>query len=187
MPFKRKTRKPSKSVMKYVQKAMSANKEPHYISTVNIGAGVSTIGTTIGICDIAAGDGINNRTGHEIYLNRLFFRYSVVTGDATNDVRFVLYSKKDSSAADMAITTNDPIDPDQFTVYMDKLCTVNTNNSSKICSGNYRWRGRGKKVIFDGTAYQSQTQGNTKLYIVSDSSVAPNPSISGHVKTWYKE
>lgn len=186
--FPKKTaRGPSKAIKKYIAQALRKDKERKYVAYDADAVAISTTGTTIDLSDIATGDGVNTREGHEIFATSIQGRYVVLAGDANNIVRFILYSKKDTSAADLAVDTNDFIDPDQFTIYFDKIVTTGTGNLQKMVAVNHKFRGKGKKITYDGTASTSYTMGHTQLYIVSDSSATAHPARSGHVAINFTE
>lgn len=188
MPYKRRYyRRPKKSIHNMVKKMIQNDKEQKRAQNEFTNLSQSTTGLNTAITDIATGDGIGNRDGHEIFLNKFRARYAVVAGDTTNEVRFILYSKKDVSGSDIAASTRSALDYDNYTIYLDKLCVVGTGELIKVCNLKKTWPGRGKKVLYDTTSSTSQTQGEVLMYTVSDSGAATHPTMNGHYELFFKE
>lgn len=184
--YKRKNPKPSKNLRKMVSQLIQKDKELHRINGVTTQYSLSTAGTTIDMADITAGDGLANRTGHEIFLQSYYARYHLVAGDATNIIRMIVYSKRDESSPDMNIVYNGIPDKDQFVIYDDKSCIVATDKP-ETCVLSYKFKGKGKKVTYDNLLGSSPVSGNLKMFWCSDSTTVAHPVMDGHFLTYFKE
>lgn len=174
-----------KNLKQIIRKTVNDDKELKRIN-FSFNSTVSTAGSTILMSDITAGDGSAERDGHEVLLQSMYARFACVTGDPTNIIRFILYSKKDASGSDLIVAVNGIVDKDKYTVYQDKTCMVSTYET-RMCEIKHKFRGNGKKIIFDSTGSTSQTEGNVMIYIVSDSAAATHPNYNGFASTWFKD
>lgn len=144
------------------------------------------------LTDIDQGDSQADRTGNQVWVTGYFARLAFAVGDTTNLIRVVVYIPKDSDdslSSGTDIHTN--IDLDKFTVLYDKLVALNANGDAvKVIQFKKKFnRGRRRGVnarYFSGTGTDI-AKNAIKLYVVSDSLAAPDPTISGGMRVYYKD
>lgn len=130
--FNRKYKGTGYTMMKKVaQKVFNKNAEVKY--TIDHTAGSINIDTTGTIAQVATptlGTSVNERTGNEIRIRSIQFKGSVVAGDATNFVRFIIFQWKSRSPTAPVIT--DILDSTVGGLYYNNLYNKTLGSSFKI-------------------------------------------------------
>lgn len=153
---------------------------------------ISTSVHTIEMSDIATGDGSGARDGNEIIARSFYAKYTLgLHASATASVvRFVLYTPRD---ADQLLTTLDVtnrIAPEDFTVWMDKLVTVNTDYPVKVVTLAKKWYNKvrkGMKIQYNSGATTGSTTENPVVLAIVSNEATNTPQINGDTTLYYKD
>lgn len=161
-----------------------------HFNFVAVGSNASLSPLSFQLTAISTGDSHDNREGEKIRLMSFSYKGTVLTGDATNILRMIVYRPYNISAdlnAD-AFEINSRVDPHKYFVYVDKLVTVDTANPLKQFNLNVKFGGsRGIPITYDGTATTSVSKNKILVYIVSDSAAVTHPSVQAQGRVWYKD
>lgn len=174
----------------------------------NINTGVTTSGQIFPLGQIAAGTGSNARLGLKIRAKRIDYRVLFIASvtnviaisDLFNNLRFmVLRTRGPYSGITTGLLPNtfqmiDPTGP--FTLLKDEIVFEKNVSSGFSAAGSaYASSPEGVwvvgsiplnyDIIFDGPTATSDQDNMPFLYVVSDSSVTPNPTIEGTFRFWY--
>lgn len=175
-----------------VKKAMLMSHETkRNVETLSAQA-VSTSVHTLEMTDIATGDGSGARDGNQVYVRSLYGRYTVgLHASATATVvRMLVYTPKD---ADQLLTTIDYIDrvpPENHTVWLDKLVTVNTDTPVKVVTLSKKWWNKripGMKVQYDSGATTGSTTRNPVVVAFVSNEATNTPTLNGDTTLYYKD
>lgn len=200
MPFKRK-RRPyrrrrgiSKSLRTYVQKTISANQETKQRDLSWDAIGIQDAGRTplnAVINDLAQGDTQNTRDGNQVRITGFYGKFVVTGADSTNIVRFILYIPKDQSDSLSGIDIHSLIDQDSFTVLYDRTITTTSGGVNQkvftVAKNFHRGSRKGLLTQFYGTGSQDFVKNPIRMYVVSDSLAVTDPSLTGHLRTYFKD
>lgn len=194
--YKKKSSRVSKAVKKYVSKAITVEKELKFLHTpVWSNSGISSAYSQVSSLQlIPQGSSVSSREGNSVQQLGFKYRVSVLNGDQTNMVRFIMY-RRDQGAISSAYvpTIYQPLSP-AFTqqcdrVIMDKTIAVNSDSAtagaSQVMRTGYI---RAKHILH----YASSTTGNPikgwyHVIALSDSGAAPNPSVYFSLDLYYKD
>lgn len=142
--------------------------------------------------------GVFGQTGYigsTITNRRLALNYYIQAGDDTNQVRVIIgWSKKTLSLADIQTAVPSPLAPWRQTVkkaliLYDKLHMVDTNGDEGQQDCIVRRLNislRNMKTVFEGSSGPN-VYGHLFMYVMSDSSAVPNPSIDFNYVLSYKD
>lgn len=146
------------------------------------------------LTEIAQGDTKATRNGNQYLVQSIKADLWVKVADTTNIVRVVWYIPKISSETmtSNTISVYSAIDYDTFTVLSDRRYLLHGSLGPGFlkCRFSKRFNSksrRGLKVLFNGTAATDIVKNNIRLYVVSDSAAATDPTISGNIKMFFKD
>lgn len=153
---------------------------------------ISTTVHTIELTDIGTGDGSGARDGNEIYARTLYGRYTVgLHASATASlVRFILYTPREASTLLTTIDYIDRVPPENYTVWMDKLITVNSDYPVKVVRLLKKWYNRrvpGMKVQYDEGATTASTTKNPVVLAIVSNEATNTPTLNGDTTLYYKD
>ena len=190
MPRRRTFRRRKGGFRKAVQKIIKSNQE---IKTAVFnfpgGTTVGTTGNDSSLVNVAQGDTQQSRDGNQLRLLSIEGDLFLAASDSSNAVRMLLYRQKDASGAAMAIAYDGLPDLDQYVVYRDFLIPLATSGGPGVSRRRFRIKfpASGLRVQYDGTAGTDIVSGYMKMYVVSDSSSAPHPTVVGNVRIRYTD
>lgn len=191
---KKRMYRPSKALRTYVQKTISANQETKQRDlswdAVSIqDAGRSPI--TAVINDLAQGDTQNTRDGNQVRITGLYGKFVVTGADSTNIVRFIMYIPKDQTDALSSVDIHTLIDQDSYTVLYDRTITTTSGGVNQkvftVAKNFHRGSRKGLLTQYYGTGSTDFVKNPIKLYVVSDSLAVSDPSLTGHLRTYFKD
>lgn len=152
---------------------------------------ISTTPDSTLLSTIATGDGSGARDGNEIYLRSLYGRVTLAKSvSSTNSlVRIVAYTPKQESNKLSSLDFISRIDPDEQTVWFDRLITLNDDYPVKRVTLKKRWyRGRIPGMRCDWITGSGTTVLHNPVYLVMVSNEATNTvSATGDVTVYYKD
>lgn len=174
-----------------VRKVIMKTAETKSNSSSYAARSISTTVDSEQLTSIATGDGSGARDGNVVYARSAYGMFTVgMAAAATATVlRVVLYTPKQESNKLSTLTFAQRIDPDEQTVWMDKLITVNTDYPVKRFYVKKRWyRGRipGMRVEWKtGTATDNL---HNHIYLIMVSNETTNlPYVNGDCTLYYKD
>lgn len=174
---------PSKSFCCKVRNVVKKMAETMTI-TAQINDTVDTVGNNYLPCQIATGDGQQNRSGNMIQLQSFHAKFRVTHADTSNVLRFVLYMPHDVDYTLSGVGIDTPLEIDEFTVLSDRLIACDTYNPVKIYN---LFKKLSAKVRYFGNNATDLTKNSLKLYVVSDSGVVSHPALQGWWRLKYKD
>lgn len=147
--------------------------------------------TDIDFTDIAQGLDTNNRVGRNIRVTGFFLKGFLTNYDASNAYRLILYIPKDENTSlsnAPALGYNEIVDEEQYTILLDKwVATSDSGVRCKPIQMKFRFKGRGMKIDYRGSAGSDCVGKHLYLYLVSDSGVASHPTLNGEAVMWYTD
>lgn len=157
----------------------------HYDLTLASG-GVTTSGYTTDITsNIAAGSGVTQRVGNQVLLKRIRIEIFAIAGDATNFCKFFLLACPNGQVGGPSFTTwTDYPDDDQFIMLKQRCASVSTSEPKSFVI-THTFPGKGLQVRWDTTTGASTICNKILFTMVSDSSAAPHPTVSGLIRVEY--
>lgn len=204
MPFRRRYRRRFRSRKSFYSKVktianavVKKNIETKYIS-FNPNAGVisnNAIGSslTVDLNTMGTGSGPSTRTGNQVRTTGYHGKFVVTGADATNIVRFVLYIPK-NTGDDLKLDGTEvysDIDQDKYTVLKDFFVSTSANgpDTKQISLRGKFNSGKRSGILtqFNGNTSSTCMKGLLKLYAVSDSGVTSHPTLTGHMRIYYKD
>lgn len=162
---------------------------------------IPLLGTISSLSNIPLGNTDNTRVGNHIHLNQLNFRSTILTADATNVVRVIIFKWKENDSFNppniAQILINGPsLVPDTVSHYnretteayqilRDVTITGMNNSDSLIQKLNFSIKLSGKTQYYTDAG----TAGLNKLYVLylSDSAAVPNPTINWMAELLYTD
>lgn len=154
--------------------------------------GISTTVQTYEMTDIGTGDGSGARDGNQIYVRSLYGRLTVgLHASATASVvRMLVYTPRD---ADTLLTTIDYVEripPEDHTVWLDKLITVNTDTPVKVVTLSKKWWNRripGMKTQYNSGSTTGSTTKNPVVIAFVSNETTNTPALNGDIALYYKD
>jgi len=130
-----------------------------------------------------------NRTGNIIHVLMIDCEYFVNIPDTTNFLytRLLLCPNGQASAVSYGAVYDLP-DADQYVILKQKLTTSTSTalNDTSVVRIRHIFPGRGLMVRFDaGTS--SEIYNRLRVSFVSDSSIAPHPTITGNTRVYFQD
>lgn len=186
-------KKPSKGFRQRVREIISDTAETkRNYDEITVRNATASNPDTWQMTDIAQGDGVANRDGHEIYTRSFGGRYVVKWNSASTTcqyVRFVLYTPRNVDSLETTLTYTSRINPDEHIVYVDELIKLSDQEPCQIVTIGKKFYS--KKVPGLLTKYLSSTPGDviTKpvvLVIVSSHDANP-PTYEGYHQLFFKD
>lgn len=176
----------------YIQRQISSNQETKQADlswdVVAIPAAGSGLGYTMPA--VAQGSSQNTRSGNLVYCTGMYGRLVFSAADTTNLVRLIFYIPTDVDDT-LSVDIHSLIDQDKFTILYDRVITLNGGgNDTKYIQFKrnfHKGKRKGIAVHFDGTGQTDYSRNIIKMYVVSDSDVASHPTITGSMRTYYKD
>jgi len=198
------------SLAKQIHVIMRADSPMKYIDFFPFGTGLTTAGAIYGLGNIAAGTAANNRLGAKIRLDklelRLYYQASlmgiIATADIYNNLRTILVrciGPQSLITTSMFPNVVSHVDKRQeFKVLHDEIFYLKTVASGLAAAGSGYgsspeglWRNftvkLGNDVLYDMASGTTDSYGVPLLYVVSDSTVTPNPIISCAARLWFRD
>lgn len=183
-----------KKDLKAFRKQISAVAERKNVDS-NQGGGIDSVGTlySMGLDGLAQGAGNLARLGNEITIRSISYKAELIVGDATNKIRCILFQWLAESASLTVLNNvifNNSIAgfttlssyakeySGKFKILDDRLISLNTVNRPNIT-----FEVMVNKGFMPSIRYNSQVAGNLVvkgaiyLLVLSDSNLAPNPTI----------
>lgn len=194
MPYKRKYRKRRKgNLRRVIQSVISKNQETKQIDYSYNAQTIQDNGRTPIVQELSScntGTGQNDRIGNQTLVTGMYGQFAVAGADVTNVVRFIIYIPYDTDDV-LNVTTFGLVDQDKYTVLMDKIITTTANGPNiknfKVKLNFKRGGRKGIRCQFDGSSAANTTKNEIKLYVCSDSLAVADPSLSGHIRTYFKD
>jgi len=197
MPRRRNKRKGGKipqNVKSYVQRTISSNIETKQRDLTWDTQAIQDVGRTplsIVLNDLSQGDTQNTRDGNQVHITGIYGKFVITGADATNIVRVILYIPKVASDTMSTIDVHNLIDQDSYTVLYDKTFTTTYGGTNQriftIAKNFHRGSRKGLLTQFYGTGSTDWSKNPLKMYIVSDSAAISDPSLTGHLRTYFKD
>lgn len=145
-----------------------------------------------GITAVAQGITENLRVGNRITLTGLHAQLAFAAGDATNVIRFILYTPKDPNDTLTSVEVSSLVDFDKFRIIMDKYITVGTSGGPGIVVRRFgfkfaRGRRTGRHFQFHGANNNDYGNSPIRMYVVSDSGAVADPTMTGTIRAYFKD
>ncbi len=161
-------------------------------ATAGLGDGLVQPGLNLHLSDISGGDGQGQRQGNQITVTSIRFKGFLDLGDAQNIVRIILYIPKSAGQVLATTTTlSTPIDFDQFTVLKDVKIHANSNGNYYALFNLFKRFNKGQRKgmsqLYSSTLSTSYSKNPLWVYMVSDSTAAPGPSLRYERLLTYKD
>lgn len=150
---------------------------------------VSTTPPVFLLTGISQGVSANQRVGNVIFIKSIHVELFLNVADATNFVKTYLLLCQNGQAGSAAFSNwSDPPDSDQYIILKDKLTSLNTAlNDTSCVKFQHRFPGKGLMVRYDTQSTTSEIFNRITLTMISDSSAAPHPTVSGYVRTFFTD
>lgn len=192
MPRRKSTRRLKKLVQTIVSKNVETSSSNHSFSSLGIvDAGRASSATDIHVTNISQGTGEGQRIKNEVRVTGIHSDFFITGADSTNSIRLILYTPKDLSVSlsnSPALAFNQTPDLDKFTVLLDKfVCTSSNGTNCKRVKFNFKFKGRGLRVGYSGSAGSTVQTHPLYFYLVSDSLAVTDPTINGYMRVYYKD
>jgi len=150
-------------------------------------------GTSIkDLTSIANGTSTITRIGSDIQISGVYITFTCTGPDSPGNVAFfraILYSDRDIGTVSAAATNvREPVDPEQFKVWDDKLIVCPTNTGSPGPNGVIRLKKKFKpymKAIYNSAIGGSITQGNLKVTLLGSETLLA--TVSMHARVFFKD
>lgn len=195
MPFKRRFRKKKQYVTKaQVNKMIESRQETKYYQSSWNAATIADQG--IGgrfnaLLPLVQGDDFDQRIGNTVLCTGLFGKLYFSAADTTNVVRCIIYIAHDISDTLSTLTVHGLPDPNRFAIIYDKMIVLNSSGADvkalTIAKKFNRGRKKGIQVQFDADTATDHTKNDIQIMFVSDSGVVSHPTVSGTLRTYYKD
>lgn len=183
-----------RNVKRLVQKMIASNIETKQkTGSYDETAVDNSAGTPISanFTNIDQGDGQNNRSGNQVTVTGLYARFIVTGADSTNKVRIVIYMPKDSDDTLSGVDIHTNIDLDKYTILYDNVCLTTSNgDNNKLCLFKKSFHSgvrKGIRVIWHSATGTDVAKNAIKMYVVSDSDAASDPTFTGGYRMYYKD
>jgi len=161
----------------------------HYDQTIT--GGIETSGSYLNITGILAGGStVSNRVGNLVRLLQIDAEFFVSNADSTNFFKtylVVCYNGQSSSPTFSSWYV--PPDSDQYLILSSKMTSLSTSgiNTSNRVIIKHRFPGSGLLVRYDTSSANTEITNRIFLVFVSDSSGAPDPTLSGYARTYFTD
>lgn len=196
-----------KIARKQALSVFSSHIEEKYIDTASTGISVDYSGA-LGLFTMpSAGTGVSGRTGDEIQVTRLEFKYSLVVADATNLVRILLFkwnnddgsytpgvasilSSGDPTTAYAALSRYnwDNQKAGDFEILYDRCHQLTTNGEQAQVHQVQLWgKGLGSSSKLQLNSGATTGKGRYGLLYISDSAAVSHPSLIYTCRISYKD
>lgn len=186
---------------KIAQKAIAENEEEEVekkrVAGVQSPYNVDYSGVVFNLFSIVQGDGQSQRIGDEVHIKSILARFSIVHGDTNNMVRVVilrwLNDQADATPTNILegiSSTQAPLSPfnwnyrRDFVVLYDNLFACSTYTNANLVEKLYIKRVG--KLQFNPAASTVKSNG-LYLFAISDSSIAPHPTIQYYTSIPYTD
>jgi len=191
---KRSKRGSSSYVRKIVKSEIHKESEKKYLPALILSS-FSTTATIASLCDVIQGNTDQQRDGDQLYMLSLEIRLYTVAADIFNVLRLIVFQWFPNTVPlssqllfDPANGITSPYNHDQryqFRVLYDKTNITGADWHAAQLMHRYITKIPHRKVQY----VNASIVGTNKLYyyIVSDSGVAPHPSVAGYFKMNYKD
>lgn len=198
MPIRRKQsrraprRRVPRNVVGFVKKAINRNSETKQqvlsFSGTAVGSVASGQALNYNLTQIAQGNDVHQREGNMIKITGFHARVVVTYADTTNILRFTLWQARgDNTLYTSGMDVYDLLDFDKIKVFRDKTIVVgNSGPMTKVIDIGFKFK---KPLIF---RYYDSGSSNwvtppIVFSVVSDSSAASHPTMTGNYRLYYKE
>lgn len=210
--FRRRARKfgPGRSLAtkSYVKKLVHKESETKFFDTTPFnGSGIDTTGSFAILSGVAQGIQDSQRIGDKLTLRACRIAYTMVPGDPYNVVRIVVFQWYPNTVLTiptasliveaLGINYMAPIRHDhvnnQFKVLYDKRFTMvlpaaaGIGADSSVRTGNIIVPMKWVRKSVDFTSASTNAANHLYVYVVSDSAIAANPSITLTSRIWYDD
>lgn len=196
--FKKRNVQPSKTFKTMVLKVLRGNIEPKYITASTTAQTVDWLGGLNSFTDIVQGSAQTQRVGDELRLKSIDLRYQIACADTTQCMRIIvfqwfqntvptvnniLYSNGTAQAPFGALNFEQRRN---YRILYDRMHSLDI--ITEIQNGVHVriWKIPKRNIVFTTTG---TTVGNNKCYIyfISDSSVAPHPTLTWQIRVNYTD
>lgn len=189
---KRYNRSNSKNLKKVIRSVMYKEMETKHNSTTYNQVAVSTaaLGTArlYHVTGVTQGSGNTNRDGHQIRLSGMYMNLMYAAADTTNILRVIVFRYK--GRYDVNPITEEVysiLDLDDYDIKYDKTHVVSANGPAiKNIKIGMKFR-YNNLIQYDDSTATSVTVNPYYVYFVSDSSVVTHPTITGQIRTYWKD
>lgn len=195
-PTRQSRRKRTSKIVPLIKKVLSSQIEKKHVFSSFDSTSVQDSGRTplnFLLNAMAQGDGQGQRTGHQIRVTGIHFKFwfhldAIATSDYTNFVRVQLIKPHDPAVTTISNAWYTHIDEDSSTIIMDKSIALNAYGpSTATMTYGKKFRGSGMVTQFSGAAAADLSRNRLILNLVSDSSVVPDPKVSGYYYLYYTD
>lgn len=185
-----------RSIKRMVNQMIAGRQETKHRSVAFAAVGIQDAGrapSSTHITGVSQGDGATNRTGNQVFLSGLYGKFVVTmtSTDTTNIFRVVLYIPKSAATTMTGINTTDLIDVDQYTILYDRMFPVGAGGPvSRIFTIARKFNKGSRKGItvqYSGPNAADVVKNKMLLYVVSDSTAVPDPTLSGNIRLYFKD
>jgi len=140
---------------------------------------------------IASGTSATQRIGNVIFLKKIELDFFFGSGDNTNFIRCYLLACPNGQAPVPSFSTwYTPPDEDQYIVLKRKqLVTQNSATTVQLSNWmtTHNFPGKGMFVHYDTTIGTTEILNRIYITFVSDSSVIPDPTVTGCARVWFTD
>jgi len=161
----------------------------HYDQTLT--GNIETTGSYINITGILSGGStVSNRVGNLIRLLHIDAEFFVSNADTTNFFKtYLVLCYNGQSSSPTFSSWYVPPDSDQFLILSSKMTSTSTTgmNTSNRVIVKHRFPGSGLLVRYDTNSASTEITNRVYLVFVSDSTGAPDPTLTGYARTYFTD
>jgi len=130
-----------------------------------------------------------NRVGNVVQVKMIQVELFAQVADATNFLKtYLICSPNGQSNAPSFSNWSDPPDSDQYIILRDRLTSLQAALNDTTCiKFKHNFPGPGLTVRWDTSVGNSEIFNRLALCIVSDSSAAPHPTVSGYARIYFTD
>lgn len=157
---------------------------------VTISESVDTTGTVISnLTTLSQGADKDNRNGSRVFPRAMYANFAIAGADTTNQIRIIFFRWQDDDTPGVSTILHDSdvnsfYNTDhagKFNILFDKLYAVTTSGSQLVLEKFYIKL----KQAITWNASDGKEMGHIYMLLISDSSAATHPTVSGHFRLRY--
>lgn len=187
-PYKKNNKNLTRAVRSIIYKTMETKHNSTTYNQVTVGTQGLGAARLYHVTGVSQGSGNTQRDGHQIKLSGMYMNIILAAADSTNILRIIVFRYKGRyTAGPMTAEVYSILDLDDVEAIYDKTHVVSTNGpAAKNIKIALKFRNR-NLIQYDDSTDTSVTVNPWFVYFVTDSAAVTHPTITGQIRTYWKD